>query len=198
MKLALPGIFSPLAHAPFRRLFAARTTALVGSGLTTIALSLLAYDLVGGQAGFVLGSALALKMIAYVTVAPIVGGFADRLPRRALLVALDLARAVLVLAFVGASTASEIYLLIFLLSTCSAGFTPIYQAAVPELLRDSAEYTKGLALSRISYDLEGLLSPSLSTLALLVVGYPVFFARRTSRMRRQTHDASTRTHRAGC
>ena len=137
MKLA-PDILSPLGHAPFRRLFAARTTALVGSGLTTLALSLLAYDLAGGRAGVVLGSALAL-------------------------------------AFVRISNVSEIYLLIFLLNACSAGFTPIYQAAVPDLLRDSAEYTKGLALSRVSYDLEGLLSPSLATLALLVVGYPIFF-----------------------
>ena len=176
MKLVSLDLASPLAHAPFRRLFAARTLALVGSGLTTIALSLLAYDLVGERAGVVLGSALALKMIAYVGVAPVVGGFADRLPRRALLVALDLLRAALVLAFVRVSDATEIYLLIFLLSACSAGFTPVYQAAIPDLLQDAAEYTKGLVLSRVSYDLEGLLSPALSTLALLVVGYPVFFA----------------------
>lgn len=171
-----PDLLSPLANAPFRRLFLARTGALLGSGLTTIALSLLAYDLVGGQAGVVLGSALALKMIAYVTVAPIVGGYADRMPRRAVLVGLDLARAVLVLGFIMITQVSEIYLLIFLLNACSAGFTPIYQAAIPELLRDSAEYTKGLVLSRISYDLEGLMSPMLSTLALLLVGYPAFFA----------------------
>ena len=37
----------------------------------------------------------------------------------------------------------EIFGLIFLLSACSAGFTPLYQAAVPDLLRDAAEYTKG-------------------------------------------------------
>lgn len=176
MKLPSPSILSPLGHAPFRRLFAARTLALVGSGLTTIALSLLAYDLAGGGAGIVLGSALALKMVAYVAVAPVVGGIADRLPRRALLVALDLARAALVLAFLWVTSASQIYLVIFVISACSAGFTPIYQAAVPDLLRDSAEYTKGLVLSRVSYDLEALLSPSISTLALLVMGYPVFFA----------------------
>jgi len=176
MKLASPALFSPFAHEAFRRLFTARTIALLGSGLTTIALSLLAFDLVGERAGFVLGSALALKMIAYVTVAPIVGGFADRLPRRALLVALDVARAGLVLGFIGVSSVSEIFVLIFLLNACSAGFTPVYQATIPDLLRDRAEYTRGLVLSRVSYDLEGLLSPGLSTLALLLVGYPAFFA----------------------
>ena len=75
MKLAVPDLFSPLSHAPFRRLFGARTLALVGSGLTTIALSLLAYDLVDERAGVVLGGALALKMIAYVTIAPVVARF---------------------------------------------------------------------------------------------------------------------------
>jgi predicted MFS family arabinose efflux permease len=175
MTAARLGLFSPLANPAFGRLFAARSIALVGSGLTTIALSLLAYDLAGGQAGFVLGSALALKMIAYVSIAPVVGGLADRLPRRALLVGFDLVRAVLVLALVLVSAPAEIYLPIFLLSACSAGFTPIFQAAIPDLLRDSAEYTKGLALSRVSYDLEGLLSPSLSTLVLLLIGYPAFF-----------------------
>jgi predicted MFS family arabinose efflux permease len=175
MARARLGLLSPLSNPAFGRLFAARTIALVGSGLTTIALALLAYDLVGGQAGFVLGTALALKMIAYVGVAPIVGGLADRLPRRALLIALDLARAVLVLGLVLVSVPTEIYLPIFLLNACSAGFTPTFQAAIPDLLRDSAEYTKGLALSRVTYDLESLLSPSLSTLALLLVGYPAFF-----------------------
>ena len=112
MKLAPPELLSPLSHPPFRRLFAARTMALLGSGMTTIALSLLAFDLVGDRAGVVLGSALALKMIAYVTVAPVVGGFADRLPRRAMLVGFDLARAALVLAFVGIADPTDIYLLI--------------------------------------------------------------------------------------
>ncbi len=169
------GLLSPLREAAFAKLFAARTIALVGSGLTTVALSLLAYDLAGGRAGVVLGVALALKMVAYVTVAPVVGGLGAALPRRALLVGLDLARAVLVGLLVFVSSIGEIYAVIFLLSACSAGFTPVYQATLPELLRDAATYTRGLALSRVSYDLEGLLSPSLSTLALLVVGYPVFF-----------------------
>ena len=36
-----------------------------------------------------LGTALAIKMIAYIGVAPVVGAFADRLPRRPFLVAMD-------------------------------------------------------------------------------------------------------------
>ena len=62
-------MLSPLADPVYRRLFAAQTIALVGTGLATVALALLAYDLVGGDAGAVLGTALALKMVAYVGVA---------------------------------------------------------------------------------------------------------------------------------
>lgn len=58
-----------------------------------MALGLLAYQLAGNQAGAVLGTALALKMVAYVGIAPLVGAFAHHLPRRAFLVALDLLRA---------------------------------------------------------------------------------------------------------
>ncbi len=39
------------------------------------------------------GSALAIEMLAYVGIAPCVGGIAHRLPRKAFLVALDLAPA---------------------------------------------------------------------------------------------------------
>ena len=91
-------IQSPLKNSEFRKLFTAQVIALVGTGLTTIALTLLAYDLVGGNAGIVLGTALAFKMTAYVVFAPIVGGLAHRLPRKPLLIALDIVRAAIVLA----------------------------------------------------------------------------------------------------
>ncbi len=74
-----------LADRTYRHLFAAQVIALVGTGLATVALGLLAYDLAGDRAGAVLGTALAIKMIAYVGVAPIAAAFAERLPRRAML-----------------------------------------------------------------------------------------------------------------
>ena len=64
-------MLSVLRNRSYRRLFLAQIVALAGTGLATIALGLLAFDLAGGDAGRVLGTALAIKMIAYVTVAPI-------------------------------------------------------------------------------------------------------------------------------
>ena len=60
-----------LANRTYRCLFLAQVIALIGTGLATVALGLLAYDLAGPDAGIVLGTALAIKMIAYVGVAPI-------------------------------------------------------------------------------------------------------------------------------
>jgi MFS family permease len=169
-------MISPLADRTYRRLFAAQVIALMGTGLASIALALLAYDLAAGDAGIVLGTALALKMVAYVGVAPIVGGFAHRLPRRRLLIALDLARAGLVVCLPFVTEIWQIYLLIFLLNGCSAGFTPTFQATIPDVLPDEAQYTRALSLSRLAYDLENLLSPTLAAAALVLISYDGLFA----------------------
>jgi MFS family permease len=167
---------SPLQDRTYRRLFTAQVVALAGTGLSTVALALLAYDLAGGDAGVVLGTALALKMVAYVGIAPIVGSFAHRLPRRRLLIGLDVARAVAVVCLPFVTEVWQVYLLIFLLSAFSAGFTPTFQATIPDVLPDEARYTRALSLSRLAYDLENLLSPTLAAVALVVLSYDALFA----------------------
>ncbi len=64
-------MLSVLCNRTYRHLFAAQVIALIGTGLATVALGLLAFELAGGEAGSVLGMALAIKMIAYVGVAPV-------------------------------------------------------------------------------------------------------------------------------
>lgn len=171
-----PALASPLADAVYRRLFFAQAVALLGTGLATVALALLAYDLAGGSAGAVLGTALALKMVAYVTIAPLAGALATRLDRRRLLVALDLGRAGAIACMVFVTEVWQVYVLIFVLNACSAGFTPTFQATIPDVLPDEALYTRALSLSRLAYDLENLLSPTLAALALVAVGYDTLFA----------------------
>lgn len=166
---------NPLANPSFRRLFAAQVIALVGTGLSTIALTLLAYDLVGGNAAAVLGTALAFKMVAYVVFAPIVGGLAHRLPRKPFLIVMDVMRAGTVLAMPFVTEVWQIYLLIFLLNLFSAGFKPVFSATIPDIVPEERQYTRALAMSRLAYDLENLLSPLFAGLALLVVTYTGLF-----------------------
>ena len=164
-----------LANRTYRHLFAAQVIALVGTGLATVALGLLAWQIAGADAGIVLGTALAIKMIAYVVLGPVAAAFADRVPRRAMLVALDLIRATVALALPFVSEIWQVYVLIFLLQAASAGFTPTFQATIPDILPDEADYTRALSLSRLAYDLENLLSPMLAAALLTVVSFPVLF-----------------------
>ncbi len=169
-------MISPLKNRTYRRLFTAQIVALAGTGLATVALALLAYDLAGGGAGVVLGTALALKMAAYVGIAPLIGGLAHRLPRRALLIGLDIARAAAVACLPFVTEIWQVYLLIFVVNAFSAGFTPTFQATIPDVLPDEARYTRALSLSRLAYDLEALLSPTVAAAALVVLSYDALFA----------------------
>lgn len=164
-----------LDHPAFRRLFAAQIVALLGTGLATVALGLLAYDLAGPDAGQVLGTALAIKMVAYVVVAPIAQAAVARLPRRGVLIGADLVRLVVAacLPFVG--DVWQIYALIFVMQAASATFTPTFQSVIPDILTDEDDFTAALSLSRLAYDLEAVASPLLAALALLVVPSATLF-----------------------
>ncbi|MCB1343542.1 MAG: MFS transporter [Pseudooceanicola sp.] len=159
----------------WRRLFAAQVIALSGTGLATVALGLLAWQIAGDAAGQVLGTALAIKMIAYVTLSPIAAALTVHLPRKPLLVALDLLRAAVVLLLPFVTQVWQVYVLIFVLQAASAAFTPAFQALIPEVLPEEADYTRALSLSRLAYDLESLLSPMLAAALLTVVSFPVLF-----------------------
>lgn len=164
-----------LRHRTYRRLFGAQVVALVGTGLATVALGLLAYDLAGADAGAVLGTALAIKMTAYVLVAPLVGAFAERLPRRAVLVGSDLLRAAVASALPFVDQVWQVYALVFVLQSASAVFTPTFQALIPDVLPDERGYTRALSLARLAYDLESLLSPVLAAALLSLVSYHRLF-----------------------
>ncbi|MFI1379791.1 MFS transporter [Embleya sp. NPDC020886] len=164
-----------LRNRTYRHLFTAQVVALLGTGLATVALSLLAYDIAGDDASAVLGTALAIKMVAYVAIAPVVGAVADRIPRRVLLVVTDLVRAGVALALPFVTQVWQIHLLIFLLQAASAAFTPVFQATIPEVLPAERDYTNALSMSRLAYDLESLFSPALAAGLLALLSYNWLF-----------------------
>ncbi|MFE7194827.1 MFS transporter [Kitasatospora sp. NPDC057541] len=168
-------MLSVLRNRTYRHLFTAQVVALAGTGLATVALGLLAYDLAGADAGSVLGTALAIKMVAYVGIAPVVAALAHRIPRRRLLVAADLTRAGVALGLPFVGSVWQVYLLIFALQAASATFTPAFQSVVPEVLPEERDYTRALSLSRLAYDTESLVSPVLAAGLLALVGYRWLF-----------------------
>lgn len=168
-------MLSVLADRTYRHLFAAQVVALLGTGLATIAIGLLAYDLSGDRAGLVLGTIFTIKMLAYVGIAPIAGAFANRWPRRSLLVSLDLIRAAVALCLPFVTEVWQVYSLIFVLQSASAAFTPTFQATIPDILPEEDRYTRALSLSRLAYDLETIISPMLAALLLAIVSYQALF-----------------------
>ncbi len=166
---------SLFGHRDYRHLFGAQLVALFGTGLTTVALGLLAYDLAGTDAGAVLGTALAIKMVTYVTVAPLAGAYAGRVPRRLFLVGLDSVRALVVLALPFVDQVWQIYVLIVVLQSASASFTPTFQAVLPDILPDERDYTKALSLSQLASTMENLLSPLLAAAVLSVMSFSWLF-----------------------
>lgn len=159
----------------YRHLFGAQVIALFGTGLTTVALGLLAYDLAGSRAGMVLGTALTIKMVMYVVIAPLAAAYVDRLPRRTLLVLLDVIRGAVVLALPLVSEIWHIYVLIGLLQAGSAAFTPTFQAVIPDIVTDESDYTRALSASQVASTMESLLSPVLAAVALTFMSFDLLF-----------------------
>ncbi|GGO73378.1 MFS transporter [Nocardioides deserti] len=166
---------SVFAIRDYRRLFTAQVIALFGTGLATVALGLLAYELAGPNAAAVLGTALTIKMVLYVVIAPLAAAFVDRLPRRAFLAVLDAIRAVVVLALPFVSEVWHIYVLIALLQAASAAFTPTFQAVIPDIVTNENDYTRALSASQVAYTMESLLSPVLAAVALAFISFDRLF-----------------------
>jgi MFS family permease len=114
-------------------------------------------------------------MVAYVALAPAIGAVADRLPRRALMAGADLVRAAVALALPFVDQVWQVYVLIFLLQSASAAFTPAFHAVVPSVLPAERDYTRALSLSRLAYDLESLFSPALAAALLTLMTYNWLF-----------------------
>jgi MFS family permease len=168
-------VLNVLRNPTYAKLFSAQVIALLGTGLLTIALGLLAFDLTGDAAGSVLGTALTIKMVAYVGVAPLIAAIVDRMPKKAVLVTADAVRLAIALMLPFVNEVWQIYLLVFVLQSASATFTPAFQSLIPAVLVRSRDYTQALSLSRLAYDLESLLSPLIAAALLTVVSYSNLF-----------------------
>lgn len=164
-----------LKNPTYAKLFSAQIIALIGTGLLTVALGLLAFDIAGGDAGIVMGVAMTIKMVAYVAVSPVTTALIAHLPRRPVLIGADLIRAGVAVSLPFVTEAWQIYVLIFLLQSASATFTPTFQAVIPSVLPGEGEYTRALSLSRLAYDLESLISPMLAAALLTVISFHNLF-----------------------
>lgn len=162
-----PGRLS--ANRDFVRLFAAQVTSLLGSGVTSVALAAFAYQLAGRDATVIVGTALTLRILAFITFAPIAGILADRVDRKRLLIAADLIRVALMATFPFITAIWQVYALIFVLNAVTAFFTPAFESAIPQVVGDT-QYTRALAWSRVAVDVEAAGGPLLAGLLIAMAG----------------------------
>ncbi len=170
MNPSSPSASSLWRNANFIRLFAAQIVSLLGSGVTTIGLALFAFSLSGGPgATAVLGNALTLRIVAFLLFSQPAGVLADRVNRKAVLVASDLLRAGLLLSLPFATTVWHVYVLIFVINAVTAFFSPTYEASVPAVVGPD-HIVQALAVSRIAVDVEALMAPAVAALIVALVG----------------------------
>jgi MFS family permease len=163
-------VTSPLANPNFRWLFSAQVFSLVGTGLLTVALSLAAFSIGGVKAaGQVLGVIFALKMVAYVGIAPLIEAVLSGVNRKIALVSLDFGRLLLLVLMAFTENTYQIVLLSFVFFVLSAGFTPLYQSVIPDVVPEKDAYARALSWSRIAYTLESILSPTIAVALLTFI-----------------------------
>ena len=168
-------MLSVLSEKSFRNLFFAQNFSLLGSGLATIAISLLAFDLTGRNAALILSGLFTIKMFIYVIFSPFAGAIADKFDTKKYLIILDVIRAIAACGLVFVSEIWHLYIIIALIYLSTAAFTPIYQSAIPKIFKDETDYTKAISLFRIAQDMENILSYALATLLLLFLNYNLLF-----------------------
>ena len=168
-------MLSVLSEKSFRNLFFAQNFSLLGNGLATIAISLLAFDLAGRNAALILSGLFTIKMLIYVIFSPFAGAIADKFDTKKYLIIQDAIRAIAAFGLIFVREIWHLYIIIVLIYLSTAAFTPIYQSAIPKIFKDETDYTKALSLFRIAQDMENILSYALATLLLLFLNYNLLF-----------------------
>jgi MFS family permease len=127
---------SLLRHNPaFTRLYVAQLASFAGDWFATVALLGMALEMTGSSA--LASLVLALQTGGFAAAAPLAGMVADRLDRRRLMVAADLARIPVALAFLlatGPETLWIAFVAVLLLAVGAAFFEPTSSAALPNLV----------------------------------------------------------------
>lgn len=168
--------FRALRNPVFARLYLAQTTNLFGDALLWVALALLAFEMANENAAAVLGTALTLRVTAFVLFSPLAGALADKLSRRAIMVTALLARMVIIGLMALVTDPWQVYALMFALNSFTAFFTPTYQATIP-VVTGKDEYRQAIALSGATFEMLGVLGPGIAGgMAALLGGRNLFWA----------------------
>src|SRR5215213_5495906 len=153
------------------QLWAGQAISFVGDAVSMVALVILVVQLTGS--GSAVGGAL-VALLLPTFASPLFGVLADRFDRRAVLVASDLARALLVLGLVFARDLATIYVLVFLMGLARTVFNPTVRAAFPSVV-GGGDLTRANALIGGTFSTSIMLGPALGGLLVASIGVNAAF-----------------------
>jgi MFS family permease len=145
-----PARYSDLLHIrEYRALFVADSLSVVGDQVTKIAIAALVFQRTGSA--LLTALAFAIAYLPWLAGGPVLAALADRLPRRRVMVACDLARAgTVALLVVPGLPLPALYALLFAASLLAPPFSAARAATLPDVLPGDL-YVAGSALSNISF-----------------------------------------------
>ena len=149
-----------LRNGRFMRLWVGQGISFVGDFVSTVALVILVVDL--SESASAVGGLLVARLVPTLA-SPLVGVLADRLDRRVILVASDLARAVLILAAVFTRDLVGLYVLVFLMGLARTFFNPTIRAAFPSVVGEG-DLTRANALISGTFSVSYAVGPALGGL----------------------------------
>jgi MFS family permease len=162
---------SLLKNARFLRLWIGQGTSFVGDAVSMVALVVLVVQVTGSATA--VGGALVARLLPTIA-SPLAGVLADRVDRRVVLVASDLARAVLVLGLVFAGDLATIYVLVFLMGLARTVFNPTVRAAFPSVV-GGGDLTRANALISGTFSVSETAGPALGGLLVATAGVDAAF-----------------------
>jgi MFS family permease len=162
---------SLLRNARFLRLWIGQGTSFVGDAVSMVALVVLVVEITGSASA--VGGALVARLLPTIA-SPLAGVLADRVDRRVVLVASDLARAVLVLGLVFARDLATIYVLVFLMGLARTVFNPTVRAAFPSVV-GGGDLTRANALIGGTFSTSIMVGPALGGLLVASIGVDAAF-----------------------
>jgi len=168
----------PLQERNFRNLWIGRTASVVGDSLSFVAL---AFAVIGlGGSGTDLGLVIASYSLPSVIFLLVGGVWADRLPRRAVMIAADVVRAgaqltLAVAVLTGNASVPLFMAMAFVSGASTAFFQPASTGLVPEAV-SAARLQQGNALLNLSQSTAQLFGPVVSGLLVIFIGAGWVFA----------------------
>jgi len=162
---------SLLKNARFLRLWIGQGTSFLGDAVSMVALVVLVVQVTGTASA--VGGALIARLLPTLA-SPLAGVIADRLDRRLILVASDLARALLVLGLIFARDLATIYVLVFFMGLARTVFNPAVRAAFPSVV-GAGDLTRANALIGSTFSVSETAGPALGGLLVATVGVDAAF-----------------------